>query len=556
MRRSVSVLASMLFSLATPEGDGQTTTRISRGLNDADADALSFAASVSSDGRYVAFASYAENLVANDGNGKPDIFLFDRNTDSLTLVSVNPNAVAANGPSDVPMISSNGLRIVFTSDANDIVAGFGSPRAIYVRDLATGTTSVASVDDAGNPQGSCWSPAISGDGNIVVFGSWEDWFVSNDQNHKSDVFVRDLVAGATTRVSVDSNGIEGNRDSYPGSVSIDGQRVVFESFADNLVLNDANGFRDVFLRDRVAGTTSLVSVDGSGTQGNGESMSGDISDDGTAMVFVTNASSLGVTALYGAAAVKSLVDGSLAIVSVDDAGNQGSISGGPPSISADGRFVVFTDADDLVDGDTNGKDDVFIRDRLLGLTFRESIASDWSQGDGTSVNYSGPSTSNISSDGSVVVFYSAATNLDPSDGNGTWDVFVRERCVISASWSNYGAGFPGTHGIPTITSRTNPTLGSDVTVDISNSWGRITVALLFLGFDSTDIPSSFGGHLLVAPFLVAPFVMPASGIALAGTIPPDESLCGVSLYLQAWESDPGAAKGVSFTAGLELILGM
>jgi hypothetical protein len=225
-------------------------------------------------------------------------------------------------------------------------------------------------------------------------------------------------------------------------------------------------------------------------------------------------------------------------------------------MSADGRFVVLTSPDALVADDTNGYDDVYVRDRSLSQTFRESIASDWTQGDGSSDSYgSSDGSSVVSSDGSVIAFYSRSTNLCSNDTNGTWDIFVRERCVAPANWSNYGAGFPGTHGVPTITARANPVIGSDVTVDLANSWGRLTAALLFIGFDSTDIPSSFGGHLLVAPIIVTSLVVPSGGISLDGTIPVDERLCGLLLYLQAWEGDPGAARGVSFTPGLEMVLG-
>jgi hypothetical protein len=129
-------------------------------------------------------------------------------------------------------------------------------------------------------------------------------------------------------------------------------------------------------------------------------------------------------------------------------------------------------------------------------------------------------------------------------------------CVASsASWSNYGSGFAGTAGVPTLTAETTPILGTQVTLDLSNSLGATTPALLITGVQQSVIPTTKGGDLLVVPLLFVPLSLPATGTTLTGGIPNDPSLLGVQAFAQALEIDAGAAQGLSFTAGLALTLG-
>jgi hypothetical protein len=135
-----------------------------------------------------------------------------------------------------------------------------------------------------------------------------------------------------------------------------------------------------------------------------------------------------------------------------------------------------------------------------------------------------------------------------------WDDFLF--CPASAaSWSNYGSGFAGTHGIPALTAQSNPVLGSAVTLALGNSLGATTPALFMTGVQQALIPTSKGGDLLLVPLLFVPLSLPASGTTFAGAIPNDPGLVGVQLFAQALELDAGAAHGLSFTAGLDLVLG-
>jgi hypothetical protein len=412
--------------------------------------------------------------------------------------------------------------------------------------------------DSSGAQGnfSSISPAISADGRIVVFGSFANNLVAGDWNFQADIFVHDRSTGITERVSVDSSGAEGNGNSNHADVSADGRFVAFESESTNLVAGDSNGVIDVFVHDRMTGITERVSVDSSGAEGNGPSGTFGglaISADGRIVAFESNASNLvagdtnGVSDVF----VHDRSTGLTERVDVDSFGAEANYGGSIPSISADGQSVTFaSSATNLVAGDTNNAGDVFVHDRSTGFTGRVSVDSSGAEGNGLSGN----SGLAISADGQIVAFESLASNLVAGDTNGYTDVFVRERC--DAFWSNYGAGFPGTNGVPSFTSRTDPVLGTTITLDLANSAGVTTAGLLFLGFQRAQIHSSWGGDLLVVPFLTIVIAIPAAGASFGGgTLPDDDALCGLEIDLQAIESDSGAARNVSFTPGLALVLG-
>jgi hypothetical protein len=239
---------------------------------------------------------------------------------------------------------------------------------------------------------------------------------------------------------------------------------------------------------------------------------------------------------------------------VDSSGAEGSDptfvpSSYSPSISADGQIVAFiSHASNLVAGDTNGSNDVFVHDRVTGITERVSVDSSGVEGGGDCYSPS------ISADGQIVAFESASSNLVGGDTNGADDVFVHERCEI-ATWTNYGAGFPGTNGVPSFTSQVDPVLGTKVTLDLANSFGNSTVGLVLVGYLETFVSTNKGGDLLVVPAFTFLVTLAPSGLSIGGDLPADDALCGFEVFVQALELDPGAAKGMSFTAGLKLVLG-
>jgi len=321
--------------------------------------------SISADGRYVAFHSSSADLVAGDTNGFEDIFVHDRQTGQTTRVSVDNTGIPGNDNSTMPSISADGRYVAFASYATNLVAGDNNGFAdIFVHDRQTGQTTRVSVDSAGNQgEKDCLSPSISADGRYVAFETIST-LVAGDTNGTSDVFVRDRQTGVTTRVSVDSAGNEGDPDSLDPSISADGRYVAFASDATTLVAGDNNGFGDIFVHDRQTGQTTRVSVDSAGNQANGFSYQCTISANGQRVAFASYASNL-VAGDNNTVADVFLHDretGQTTRVSLGSAGNQGDGDSFYTSISADGRYVAFTtEATNLVAGDTNGEDDILVR---------------------------------------------------------------------------------------------------------------------------------------------------------------------------------------------------
>jgi hypothetical protein len=221
------------------------------------------------------------------------------------------------------------------------------------------------------------------------------------------------------------------------------------------------------------------------------------------------------------------------------------------AISSDGQIVAFSSyASNLVADDTNGSADIFVHDRSTGITRRVSV-NWWSGGEGNRESWPGA----ISADGQIVAFQSYASNLVEDDTNGRGDIFVHDPKEIDATWSNYGAGFPGTNGVPAFTARGDPVLDTTLTLDLENSYDHWTVGLFFIGLEQATLPTGWGGDLLVVPLITIVVGVPPSGLSFTGDLPLDAKLYGTTFDLQAIVRDPGAAEGVAFTPGLELLLG-
>ena len=200
-------------------------------------------------------------------------------TGTTIRVNVASDGTQANGESSISWaeISADGTYIIFSSLADNLVENDTNGKEdVFVHNRQTGVTervSVASDDSEGNAESDYYTPGspISEDGRYIIFHSLADNLVENDTNNTRDIFVHDRQTGVTERVSVSSNGTQANEESHWGSISADGKYAIFFSYADNLVENDTNGMGDIFLRDIQTGITERVSVKSDGTQTNNNS---------------------------------------------------------------------------------------------------------------------------------------------------------------------------------------------------------------------------------------------------------------------------------------------
>jgi len=510
---------------------------------------------ISGDGNVVAFTSAASNLVPGDINGKIDVFVFDRIAGTIELVSVDSGGAQADADCFAPSLSADGRVVGFWSKATTLVANdTNACEDSFVHDRGTGITELVSVDSTGT-QGNAQSRrvALSSDGTFAAFESNSTNLVANDLNYKFDIFVRDRAAGTTRRVSVFS--YEGDDDSIDPDISDDGRIVVYTSFATNLVFSDTNGCADVFSRDTVKNVNVRISVDSSGTEGNGLSSNPVVSGDGSIVAFESVASNLIANDGNRSSDIfcHDFATRSTRRVSLDSAGLESNGNSIDAELSADGKFVAFSSAaSNLVANDTNGVLDAFLRDRATKTTLLLSSDYHAAVGNGRSAN------AVVSGDATKAAFASLATNLVANDSNGVFDVFLDDlaRPRNPAAWSSYGAGYPGTLFVPSLTSSANPVLGTTITLAFDDSAGVATTAFLLIGSQSASIPTLLGGTLLVQTRLVLPSNLPPSGGSLTGMVPGDPALFGVSLFAQVLELDAGAAHGVSFTPGLELDFGI
>lgn len=347
------------------------------------------------------------------------------NVASLTRVNETTDGSEANSHSGDAGISEDGRYIVFESYANNLVSGDTNGAAdIFLKDQTLSTTtriSVASDGTQGNS--SSLNPALSSDGRYVVFESGATNLVSDDLNGKWDIFMKDIQTGTTSRISVASSEAESDGDSQDAKISSDARYVVFESTANNLgAVSDENTFRDVFVRDLTLETTTLISLSTSGiTSGNGVSQNPSISADGTFIVYESNSTDLVASDTNGQydAFLYDQTTGTSELISQAGDGTQGDGGSYDPDVSEDGRYVVFSSTTStLVDGDTSTDQEVFLKDRNTGGMTRLALAGDGTEGNGISYDPV------ITDDAAYVAFTSAASNLVSDDTNDTTDVFV------------------------------------------------------------------------------------------------------------------------------------
>ena len=362
-------------------------------------------------------------------------------------VSVSSDGIGANNQSDMPAVSGDGRFVAFVSLGDNLVPedtnGFADT---FVHDRLTNITervSVSSREREGNEHsgliGVAAYPAISEDGRFVAFVSQADNLVSKDNNGNADVFVRDRLLGTTERVSVNSAGEEADIGGTGPAISADGRFVAFQSQAQNLVPG-GNPFLfvdQIYVHDRDTGATEIISVNAAGEAGNSLNVEADISADGRFVVFSSFANNLVPEPQSSNLQVylRDRVTGTIELITENAAGQAGDGASVNPSISLDGRFVAFqTNSGNLI-GDGNFESHILVKDRVTGTFERVSATSTGEPADLLSEH------PDITPDGRFVAFFSLATNLVPGDTNNRRDIFVRDRqtgTVVRVSVSTAG----------------------------------------------------------------------------------------------------------------------
>jgi Tol biopolymer transport system component len=439
--RAVALACGAIASLGLPAA-AQSTSLVSAKSSGAqvpeDSESGLWGPALSDDGRWAGFESFSDALVAGDGNQALDVFLRDMHSGALRLVSETPSGTSGNNSSSGQSLSADGTLAAFVTLALDLTPASANDANgffdVLVRDLVSGAyTPVTRLPNGVWSDKGGFDAEISADGKWVAFSSRSTNLVATPPGtNELQVYVRELSSGAFERVSVDGAGNSGLGENAYCSISGDGLIVAFASKAANLVPGDTNGARDVFVRDRVAGVTSRVSVATGGGQAHGESAVPHVSRDGRYVAFSSTAPDLVAGDMNGKGDVfvHDLQTGVTTRALMALGGLEPDDHSGAGYLSADGRYLsVNSRAANLYAGDQPGTDEVFRLDRSTGELHR--CTTDTLGVAGMNINFGGPAA--VSADGRFVLFESTLTQLVPVDANGARDVFLRDLGSAAAS---------------------------------------------------------------------------------------------------------------------------
>jgi Tol biopolymer transport system component len=464
--KSIEILVpAFLCSLAW----SQTTERVSVNSAGEPANDLCGYEAISGNGRFVVFESHATNLVSGvTNNAIPRVYVHDTLTGTTTCVSRDITGTPDHGTHSA--LSDDGRYVAFNSDSSTLVASDtnGEPD-VFVHDRQTGVTELVSVSTSG-VQGDLSSPpnsppAVSADGRYVAFQSFATTLVAGDTNDEEDIFVRDLQTGVTERVSVDSTGMQGNTGSEYPALSADGRFVAFNSAA-SFVADDTNGVSDVYVHDRQTGTTERVSLTPSDEQLVSDVNQGpSISADGRYVVFSGNGMVL-------------LRDRAL------NTGEMVSYWAGMGAISADGNSVAYESY--FASSITR----VCVKDRQTALTTFVSINSAGLLADDNCWIW----PRSVSADGTRIVFRSGARNLVPNDTSGSWDVFLHDRVAWPPPLNYCTAKLNSASCLPSIvfSGTASASAGSGFVIGAEQVLAQ-RLGLLVYGVSGPDFSAFYGG---------------------------------------------------------------
>jgi Tol biopolymer transport system component len=439
------VLALTFPSLANATVDETTLVGRADGLPGLPADGdIGQRPAVSADGRFIAFSSTANNLTSEDNDSVWNVYVRDTQppvgslpTTILVSRATGLAGAAADGSSFTPSISADGRFVAFSSIARNLSdEDLDSTRDVFVRDILLGTTTLVSRADGlagAAASADALYPSISDSGAQIAFQSAADNLSLEGTGGTSDIFLRDASAGTTTLVSRahGASGAPGNGDSFLPSISANGQRVAFESDADNMASDDNDAVRNVYVRDpRFRSTWHIsrtTSVGFTSEAADGNSRDARISADGSSVVFrsvARNLSSVNATSPVGQIFERSIAGEETKLVSRESGADGVPAEGASfnPQVSADGRYVAFASIADNLSAEDAPAADVFVRDTVDQRTALVSRATG-PTGLGGSDNSLSPG---ISGNGLFVAFLSRADNLSAEDDNALTNLFVRQ----------------------------------------------------------------------------------------------------------------------------------
>ena len=417
-----------------------STSRVSVRSNGNQANDDSYKPDISADGRFIVFSSDATELVSGDNNDARDIFVHDRQTGITERVSVNSDGEEGNFESESPSISDDGRFVTFYSFATNLHENdTNNVTDIYLHDRETGETTLVNIVLGGQANDMSYDPEISGNGQFITFWSYASNLVGDDINNAADVFRYDRLAQTMFQVSLNSDEVPGNgHSSYP-KISKNGRYIAFESDASNLATGDTGFYRDVFWRDMNDGETRRISVNGDGNEVNGDSFEATISADGRYVAFTSRAND--VTA--GDSNVYS--DIFLRDIDAETTERISRVMGDimiweDPSVSINGRYTTYRGRP-APPPKSSGCDDVlceiFIYDRETDTAVRASVSSNDIAGNDDSY------TPVMADNGRYLAFSSEAPNLISNDSNNRRDIFLREFLPSPTFIINHNTGKPG-----------------------------------------------------------------------------------------------------------------
>ncbi|MEM7706363.1 MAG: hypothetical protein AAF358_12460 [Pseudomonadota bacterium] len=429
--------ATDVFVWQADRGPNQALELVSRSEAGGPANGSSLNASLSGDGRWIAFSSRASNLVAEDNNEASDIFVRDRQTDETSRVSVSSTGEEGDRGSFQPTISDNGRFVAFTSESTNFSDNeFDELPDLFLHDRSTGETSLINVSTAGvRSNADSAAAVVSPDGSVVAFYSRATTLEPGQENIFFDVFVRDLLRLETELVSAPAEG-GADANSFNPSLSSRGQHVAFQSEARNLTDQDGNTLSDIYVVDRFAGLSFIASRRASGTSANAGSFGANISADGTLLVFESAATDLdtlssGATAGFVAAGASGGVSRLALVPPALEPLNAPLLDA---QLSSDGRYaLLITSATNLLPADLNGVSDALVLDQETGRVRLLSRSIDGQFIDGGAATTAGA----VSDDGCRSAIASAIDGaefgISPliSDANGVTDIFLRDDCAVS-----------------------------------------------------------------------------------------------------------------------------